>query len=110
VTRSAGRAEEKKGRRTVFEPKDACRVPTVATGDHRRTPRHGLVVGRRLTMTLILGLGAGLALGACAIPFGNGTEPTTQSPEETRRDRNRLYLQEQERMERERQRVGPSDR
>jgi hypothetical protein len=72
----------------------------------------GSGVTRRLTVALILGLGAGLLLGACAIPFGNGAEPTTRSPEEARRDRNRLYLQEQERTERARQfdRVGPSDR
>jgi hypothetical protein len=58
---------------------------------------------------------AGLVLGACAFQFGDGagTEPTGQSPEETRRDRSRLYQQEQERMERGRtfDRVGPpSDR
>jgi hypothetical protein len=63
---------------------------------------------RRLTLALAVGL----VLGGCAIPFGNGTEPTDRPAEERRRDRNRLYLEEQERMERERMfdRVGPSER
>jgi hypothetical protein len=64
----------------------------------------------RLMLILIVGS----VLGGCAIPFGNGGDPSPsyQSPEETRRDRNRLYMEEQQRMERERQfdRIGPSDR
>ena len=61
---------------------------------------------------LLLVLALGFMLGSCTIPFGNGSEPTSRSPEETRRDRNRLYTEEQERMERERtfDRIGPSDR
>ena len=61
---------------------------------------------------LLLVLALGFMLGSCTIPFGNGGEPTSRSPEETRRDRNRLYTEEQERMERERtfDRIGPSDR
>ena len=55
---------------------------------------------------------AGLALGGCAIPFGSGGESSSTSPEEARRERNRMYLQEQERMERNVQfdQIGPSDR
>ena len=96
----------------MFEPNDARRVPSVAADGRRQDVRRDLVAARRLTLTLILGLGAGLVLGACAIPFGNGPEPSNRPPEETRRDRNRLYLEEQERMERSRlfERVGPSDR
>jgi hypothetical protein len=63
----------------------------------------------RLTLILILGTG----LTGCTIPFGNGGDPSYQSPEETRRDRNRLYQEEQQNMERARQfdRIGPpSDR
>ena len=68
--------------------------------------------GRTIAKTLLLVLTLGSVLGGCTIPFGNGGEPTSQSPEETRRERNRLYMEEQERMERSRQfeRVGPSDR
>lgn len=66
-----------------------------------------------LAQRLILGLMLGTILGGCAIPFGNGgdTSPSYQSPEETRRERNRLYIEEQERQERARSfdRVGPSD-
>jgi hypothetical protein len=59
-----------------------------------------------------LAIVAGLVLGACSIPFGNGAESTDPSRRETPRDRNRLYLQEQEQLERQYQfdRVGPSDR
>ena len=94
----------------MFEPNDACRVRSIATDDHRQDSRRGWVAARRVTLTLILGLAAGLALGACAIPFGNGTESTDRSPEERRRYGNRLYVEEQERMERERtfDRVGPA--
>lgn len=94
----------------MFEPNDARRVRSAATNDRRQDMRDGLVAARRLTLTLALV--AGLVLGACAIPFGIGTEPSDRPPEETRRDRNRLYLEEQERMERQRMfdRVGPSDR
>jgi hypothetical protein len=55
----------------------------------------------------ILILGAVLA--GCTIPFGNGGDPSYQSPEERRRERSRLYQEEQQKMERERQfdRVGP---
>jgi hypothetical protein len=59
----------------------------------------------RLTLVLV----AWVVLGGCAIPFGNGGDPSYQSPEETRRERRRLYTEEQERMERERtfDRFGP---
>jgi hypothetical protein len=64
---------------------------------------------------LTLALAVTLATGGCAIPFGSGgeSESTSGSPEETRRERNRLFLEEQERRERQMQfdRVGPpSDR
>jgi hypothetical protein len=63
-------------------------------------------IGRRLRYVVL-----GIALTGCSIPFGNGGEPapSSQSPEETRRERNRLYLEEQERMQRQNQfdRVGP---
>jgi hypothetical protein len=97
---------------TVFEPNDACRVQSVVADGPRQDVRRGLVAARRPTLILILGLGAGLVLGACAIPFGSDTDQTSQSPKETRRERNRLYLEEQERTERTRlfERVGPSDR
>jgi hypothetical protein len=86
---------------------------TVATDERQRSTRHGFAARRRLAVGLALV--TGLVLGACAIPFGDGAEtrPTGQSPEETRRDRSRLYQEEQERMERGRtfDRVGPpSDR
>jgi hypothetical protein len=60
---------------------------------------------RRLTLVLV----AWVVLGGCAIPFGNGGDPSYQSPQETRRERGRLYREEQERMERERtfDRFGP---
>jgi hypothetical protein len=65
----------------------------------------------RLVRSLILGI----TLAGCTIPFGNGGDSASsgQTPEETRRERNRLYQQEQERYQREMQfdRVGPpSDR
>jgi hypothetical protein len=61
---------------------------------------------------LMLALALLQALAGCSIPFGNGGDPSLQSPAETPRDRNRLYTDEQERMERSRMfdRVGPSDR
>jgi hypothetical protein len=95
----------------VFEQQRMSGAPSVATEDRPRDKRCGAAAPRRLILTLAFG--AGIALGACAIPFGDGGEPTGRSPEETRRDRSRLYLEEQERMERERtfDRVGPpSDR
>jgi hypothetical protein len=52
-------------------------------------------------------------LAGCSIPFGNGGDPSYQSPEERRREGSRLYKEEQQNLERERQfdRVGPpSDR
>jgi hypothetical protein len=60
---------------------------------------------RRLTLVLV----AWAVLGGCAIPFGNGGDPSYQSSQETRRERSRLYREEQERMERERtfDRFGP---
>jgi hypothetical protein len=75
-------------------------------GDGRRR-----AVGARMAGGCVA-LALGLLLAGCAIPFGNGGEPPGRSPEETRRDRQRLYLEEQERRERERlfDRVGPSDR
>ena len=63
----------------------------------------------RLMLVLILGM----VLAGCAIPFGNGGDPSYQSSEESRRERNRLYQEQQQNMERERQfdRIGPpSDR
>jgi hypothetical protein len=59
----------------------------------------------QLTLVVV----AWLVLGGCAIPFGNGGDPSYQSPQETRQERRRLYTEEQERMERERtfDRVGP---
>jgi hypothetical protein len=50
-----------------------------------------------------------LVLAGCTIPFGNGGDPSYQSPEERRREGSRLYQEEQRYMERERQfeRVGP---
>ena len=67
---------------------------------------------RRVTVLLrraTLVLAAWLVLGGCAIPFGNGGDPSYQTPEETRRERSRLYTEEQERMEREQtfDRFGP---
>lgn len=95
----------------MLDAKDVCQAPLAATDARRRSTRRGSIGPRWLTVGLALG--AGLVLGACSIPFGNGTEPADRPPEETRRDRNRLYLEEQERMERGRtfDRVGPpSDR
>jgi hypothetical protein len=92
----------------VFEPGVYADL-SVPTENPRRRARSVPVALGQLALTLTLGL---VALGGCAIPFGNGTETTGRSAEETRRDRSRLYLEEQERMERERtfDRVGPSDR
>ena len=69
----------------------------------RGAPRRALVV---------LAVGAGLVLGACSIPFGNGAESSGQSSPETPQERNRRYQQEQEHLERQYQfdRSGPSDR
>jgi hypothetical protein len=95
----------------LLDPQEVGRAP-LAMPERRRTERRGPVEPRWLAVGLAFT--AGLVLGACSIPFGNETaiEPTSRSPEETRRDRNRLYLEEQERMERQRvfDRVGPSDR
>jgi hypothetical protein len=63
----------------------------------------------RLMLVLILGM----VLAGCSFQFGNGGDPSYQSPEEKRRERSRLYQEEQQNMERERQfdRIGPpSDR
>ena len=75
----------------------------------------GAVGGARAIGRLLSGVALGIALTGCSIPFGNGGEPAPsgESPQETRRERNRLYLEEQERMQRQNQfdRVGPpSDR
>jgi hypothetical protein len=62
-------------------------------------------------MPILFFVGAFLA--GCAIPFGNGGDPSYQSSEEKRREGSRLYREEQQNMERERQfdRIGPpSDR
>jgi hypothetical protein len=63
-------------------------------------------------MLVVLAVGAGLVLGACSIPFGNGAASSGPSSPETARDRNRRYQQEQEHIERQYQfdRTGPSDR
>ena len=86
----------------MFEPRRVCRTPFVATDDRPRRAR-SVALGWSLT----LALAAGLILGGCAIPFGAGAESTDRSAEETRRDRNRLYLEEQERIERARQTFDP---
>lgn len=75
----------------------------------------GATGGARAIGRLLSGVVLGIALTGCSIPFGNGGEPAPsgESPQETRRERNRLYLEEQERMQRQNQfdRVGPpSDR
>jgi hypothetical protein len=92
----------------VVRPNDTSRTQPGAVEYRRRAARCGLP----RWLIAVLPLAAGLVLGACAIPFGNGTDSTERSPQRTPRDRNRLYLQEQERMEREVQfdQVGPSDR
>jgi hypothetical protein len=77
----------------------------VSNGDRRRRAR-----ARPLRVVLALAV----ALTGCSIPFGPGGEPSShQSPQETRRERNRIYMQEQEQLERSRtfDRSGPpSDR
>ena len=92
----------------MLDPKDVFSASPGAPDDRRQDKRRAAVARRRLTVGLALA--AGLVLGACAIPFGNGTESTDRSPEQRRRDQNRLYLEEQERMERGRtfDRAGPS--
>lgn len=96
----------------MFEPNDAGRVQSAATDDRHRDVRRGFLAPRRPALTLLLGLAVGLALGGCALTFGNGAEPTSRPSQETPRDRNRLFLEEQERLERQRtfDRVGPSER
>jgi hypothetical protein len=69
----------------------------------------------RAIVGLVRSLILGITLAGCTIPFGNGGDPATsgQTPQETRRERSRLYQQEQERYQREMQfdRIGPpSDR
>ena len=73
-----------------------------------RAMRRGVTV---LLLRITLALTAWHVLSGCAIPFGNGGASSYQSPEETRRERSRLYTEEQERMERERtfDRFGPPD-
>lgn len=87
------------------DPKDGFRSP--AADERRPSARGGRAAPRGLAVGLALA--AGLLLGACAIPFGDGGAPSSQSPEERRRDQNRLYLEEQEAIERQRtfERVGP---
>ena len=67
--------------------------------------------GRAAAMSLALALLLGTVVGGCSIPFGPGGDqsPSYQSPEDTRRERNRLYMEEQQRMERTNQfdRPGP---
>ena len=94
----------------MLDPKEVFRASPGASDDRRQDKRRAAVARRRLTVGLALVVG--LVLGACAIPFGNGTDSTEESPQKNPRDRNRLYLQEQERVERQFQfdRVGPSDR
>jgi hypothetical protein len=92
----------------VVGPNDTSRSRSSGTEYRRLDARCDLP--RQLIACLAIA--AGLVLGACSIPFGNGAESTESSPRETPRDRNQLYLQEQERVERQFQfdRVGPSDR
>jgi hypothetical protein len=104
---AAGRRAEE--REPVLELKD---VQKVSSGPAARPhgDRRASVAPGGVTAGLILA--TALVLGACAIPFGNGTESTDRSPAETRRERNRLYLEEQQRMQQQQlfDRGGPSDR
>ena len=92
----------------MVEPNAPSRIRPGTTEFRRRDARCGW--SRRRTAGLVIA--AGLVLGACAIPFGQGSESPEGSSQGTPRDRNQLFLQEQERMERKMQfdRVGPSDR
>jgi hypothetical protein len=88
----------------VLDPKDAYRSPAA---DERRRSARGPAAPRGLAVGLALA--AGLVIGACSIPFGNGGDPSSQSPEDTRRDRNRRYIEEQGAYQRQQtfDRVGP---
>ena len=94
----------------MFELTDLPRAPAGSPGDPPHRARRDPVTRRRLAAGLAVA--AGLVLGACAIPFGDGTSPSGQSSSETRRESNRRYLEEQRLMEQQRQfdRIGPSDR
>ena len=89
-------------------PNDTSRSQSSGTEYRRSDARCGLP--RRLIACLAIV--AGLVLGACSFTFGPGADSTEPSPQETPRDRNRLYQQEQQQLERQYQfdRVGPSDR
>jgi hypothetical protein len=93
----------------VLEPTDVQKVSS-GPAARRYGNRRASVAPRGVPAGLVLA--AALVLGACAIPFGNGTESTDRSSAETRRERNRLYLEEQQRMQQQQQfdRGGPSDR
>ena len=96
----------------MFEPTDVRNASAGSPADPWQEARRDSVARRRLTAGLAVA--AGLVLGACSIPFGNGTGTSGagQSAAETRRESNRRYLEEQRLMEQQRQfdRVGPSDR
>jgi hypothetical protein len=89
----------------VQDPPDGYRSP--AADERRRSARKRPAAPRGLAVGLALA--AGLVLGACAIPFGEGGDPSSQSPEQTRRDQNRRYIEEQGAYERQQtfDRVGP---
>jgi hypothetical protein len=94
----------------VFEPTDVAKASSGTTADRSHAEQRGSIARCRLVAGLALAVG--LLLGACSIPFGNGTESTDRSSAETRRERNQRYLEEQDRMEQQRlrDRWGPSDR
>ena len=77
-------------------------APGGEPGGERRARRAGAPAG-----VLVLILTSWIALGGCAIPFGNGAEP-----QQTRQERNRQLQDEYEKIERDRlmDRGGPSDR
>jgi hypothetical protein len=94
----------------VFESTDVAKASSGTTADRSHREQRGSIARCRLAAGLALA--AGLLLGACAIPFGDGAESTDRSSAETRRERNQRYLEEQDRMEQQRlrDRWGPSDR
>src|SRR5262245_42148149 len=85
----------------VFERIDARSAASGFPGDLLHGARRDAVTRRQFTAGLAVA--AGLALGACTIPFGDGASSTGQSSAETRRESNRRYLEEQQLMEQQRQ-------